>query len=1644
MRRGGILKTIEFLSYLRSLDIQVFVDGEKLRCNAPEAGLTVELRAEIQQRKAEIIEFLKAANYTNNSSSTPLIPISRSEIPLSFAQQRLWFLDQLVPNNPFYNVPVAVRLTGSLNLAALSQTFNELVQRHEALRTTFVIVEGQPVQLINPTLEISLSVIDLRQSQTDREIQARQLTIEETKRPFNLSTEPLLRVKLLHLDETEYILVLNMHHIVSDGWSIGVLIREVAALYAAFVNNQPNPLPKLTIQYADFAYWQRKWLQGEVLEKQLSYWQRQLDGISMLNLPTDRPRRAVQTYQGARQRVQLPKSLSGSLSAIAHQEKVTLFITLLAAFQILLYRYTHQEDIAVGTPIANRNHSEIEGLIGFFVNSLVLRTDLSGNPTFRELLSRVKEVALGAYAHQDLPFEKLVEELHPERNLNQNPLFQVVFALQNAPMSALELPELTLSPLQFDTESTRFDLEFHLWEPEVENGLWVDTSEGISGFVIYSTDLFDEATITRMLAHFQTLLEGVVANPDEQIGNLPLLSGSELHQLLAEWNNTQANYPQDRCIHELFENQAIQNPDAIALISDNVETRYIASQKPIAFQKAIASPKHVTSLTYKDLNTRSNQLAHHLKKLGVKAEVIVGICVERSFDMVIGMLAILKAGGAYLPLDPSYPSERLHFMLEDAQVSVLLTHERWFENFQNSNFQVICVDNWEIIAQESQDNPISNVTVDNLGYVIYTSGSTGRPKGVKIEHRGILNLIFWHQKAFAVSPRDRATQIAGVGFDACSWEILPYLSVGASIYFVDDDTRKSPELLRDWLISKAITICFLPTPLAEKVLLLDWSNNAALRILLIGGDKLNQYPLPEYPFQVVNNYGPTENTVVTTSGCVSIRSQEDPPNPRHITQRFVPPHVSGSPYKGGLEGLEVPIIGRPIANTKVYILDKYLQPVPIGVAGELYISGDGLARGYLNRPDLTETRFLPCGKPQSVYEETGFLPKARLYKTGDLGRYRIDGNIEFLGRLDEQVKIRGYRIELGEIEAVVSQHPAVQQTVVMIREDKGEKRIVACVAPKAEYGNQQENIQLRQLQDEQVLQWQILYNETYNQPATDTDPTFNIIGWNSSYTNQPIPAEQLREWLNNQVAQIMALQPQRVLEIGCGTGLILFRIAPYCIKYCGTDFSSVSLNYIQQQLQQEMPQVTLHQKMATDFESVEAAAFDTVILNSVVQYFPSIDYLMRVLEGAVQATAPGGFIFIGDVRSLPLLEAFHASVQLYQAEPSLKISQLQQRVQMQIFQETELVIDPAFFNALKQRFEQISHVQIQLMRGRSCNELMQFRYNAILYIDGEKGQGSKGDEERGSRGEYTSEYDYSSLDWHKNNFTVSAVRQLLIENKAEILRITNVPNARVMAAVKILEWLSGVEDFRTVGQIRKVQEDNLGVDPEDLYDLNIPYNVDISWSNLSNEGRYDVVFTRQDASKKTIFPHQTTDLRPWQSYANNPLQAKATRKLVPKLQTYLSQRLPEYMMPSAFVVLESLPLTANGKVDRRALIALDDAIKPQLTENYIAPQTAIEQVLVKIFAEVLGLKHVGINDNFFELGGHSLLATQLVSRIRDAFGFELPLRSVFETPRIIDLSKLVEKSKENNSQNQVPALVPLSRESRRMRLSSLNKENKDE
>ncbi|BDI18012.1 hypothetical protein ANSO36C_38140 [Nostoc cf. commune SO-36] len=904
--------------------------------------------------------------------------------PVSFAQQRLWFLDQLNPDNTIYNVPTVIRLTGSLNLTALEQTFNEIVRRHETLRTTFIVLDGQPLQAIAPSLTISISVLDLQLlPDGEREVQVNSIINAEIEHPFDLSSGPLLRVKLLVLSNTEHILLLNMHHIICDDWSIGVLIRELGMLYTAFAQNQPSPLLELPLQYADFAHWQREWLQGEVLQTQLTYWQQQLNGISMLHLPTDKPRPAIQSYEGATQFFELPKKLTDALEKLSQQEGVTFFMMLLAAFKTLLYRYTDQKDIAVGSPIANRNRSEIEGLIGFFVNSLVLRSNLSGNPTFREFLGRVREVTLGAYSQQDLPFDKLVEELHPERNLSYHPLFQVVFSLQNAPMSALELPGLVPSFMNIDLKKTRFDLELHLWKCSDDfRSLWGanwENSEGLRGVIVYNTDLFDKATISRMLKHFKTLLSSIVANPEQRIANLPLLSEAELHQILVEWNNTNANYPDDKCIHQLFEEQVQYHPDSIAVIFGNEQ------------------------LTYQQLNNRSNQLAKYLQKIGVGSETLVGICISQSIEMIVGLLGILKAGGAYLPLDSSYPQERLKFMLEDAQVSVLLTQEKLLKSFEYFLNPIVCIDkDWEIITQENKNN-LDSATSNNLAYVIYTSGSTGKPKGVAIAHKAV-NRLVCNTNYIKLSASDKIAQASNTSFDAATFEIWGALLNGAQLIGVSKDVILSPHEFALQLKQKEISVLFLTTALFQQIARDVPQAFASLRYLLFGGEAVNirwvkkiiQHGAPKH---LIHVYGPTENT--TFSSYYHIQEL-----PKSAT--FIP-------------------IGCPINNTQIYILDTHLQLLPIGVTGELYIGGDGLAREYLNQPKLTAEQF--------ITNHFSNNSKTRLYKTGDLARYLPDGNIEFLGRSDNQVKIRGFRIELSEIEAVLSEHLAVRETVVIADED---------------------------------------------------------------------------------------------------------------------------------------------------------------------------------------------------------------------------------------------------------------------------------------------------------------------------------------------------------------------------------------------------------------------------------------------------------------------------------------------------------------------------------------------------------------------------------------------------------------------------------
>lgn len=1459
-----------------------------------------------------------------------IAPVTRNQnLPLSFAQQRLWFLEQLLPDSPFYNFPQTFRLFGQVNVKALEQSLNEIVRRHEVLRTTFASLDGQPVQIIIPALSVLIHLEDLRslpESEKDTEIQ--RLSIEEFQQPFNINRGPLLRAALIQIDAEESLLLLSIHHIVFDGWSVSVLFQELTLLYQAFANGLPSPLTELTIQYADFAVWQRQWLQGKVISEQLSYWKQQLADLPILQLPSNRPRPAIQTYRGARQPLALSKSLSEAVTRFSQHEGATLYMTLLAAFQTLLYRYTSSEDIVVGSLIANRHHQEIESLIGFFVNTLVLRSDFSDSPTFRQLLKQVREVTLEAYAHQDVPFEKLVEELEPERDLSRHPLFQICFALQNVPIQALELSGLTINHRLEHNGTAKFDLFLELFE----------TPDGISGWFEYSTDLFDAATISRLGENFQTLVAGIVANPDQKVADLPLLTPAERQQLLVEWNQTQADYPQQTCIHQLFEAQVKRVPDSIAAI--------FADQQ----------------ITYRELNARANQLARHLQALGVRPDVLVGICLERSLDAIVALLGVLKAGGAYIPLDPAYPQQRLSLMVSDSQLSVLLTQQHLLAQLPQHQAHIVCLDkDWHDIATQSQDNLDTNVNPDNLAYVIYTSGSTGKPKGVQIMHGSVVNFLHFMGQHLELTEQDTLLSVTTLSFDIAVLEIFLPITLGARVVTVSREEAMDGTALIAKL-TNGVTV-MQATPATWQLLLeAGWQGSKDLKILC-GGEALPRKLAKQLQQRCAilwNVYGPTETTIWSAT------------------------------YKVASEDGQV-LIGRPIANTQFYILDSQLQPVPVGVPGELYIGGAGLARGYLNRPDLTEARFIPNPFTQSKASD-------RLYKTGDLVRYLPDGNIEYLSRIDHQVKIRGFRIELGEIEAVLTQHPSVQKGVVIDREDiPGQKRLVAYLVQN----QKDENAPLlANWQTEHLSQWQTIYDQTYKQTTEEQNRVFNTIGWNSSYTGMPIPAEEMREWVDCTVERILSLQPSQVLEIGCGTGLLLCKIISHCTKYWGTDFAPEALRQIQQ-LQmsgRDWPQLTLLQRPADNFEGIEADAFNTVIINSVVQYFPSIDYLLQVLTGAVNAVQPGGFIFIGDVRSLPLLEAYHTSVALCQASSTLSTVQLQERIHQRLNQEEELVIDPDFFRALGQHLPKIGRVQIQVKRGQHHNELTKFRYDAILHI------GTDTDSTVG----------ITWLDWQQQQLTVSSVRHLLLATQPEILGIKNVPNARVIQEIKTIELLNSPEGAKTVGEVRSHLEQlpQIGIDPEELWNLSqdLPYLLDITWSESSVVDCYDVVFRHHEREgvTKAIANRDTVALKPWNYYANQPLQGKFTRKLAVELRRFLEQKLPEYMIPTAFVSLEKLPLTPNGKLDRRSLPAPDQS-RSSLQAALITPRTPTESKMVAIWTKVLGSDRVGIQDNFFELGGNSLLATQLMMYLRETFQVELPVRYIFEQQTIEGLSQIIDK-----------------------------------
>jgi pristinamycin I synthase-3/4 len=1443
-------------------------------------------------------------------------------VPLSFAQRRLWFLNRLQGPNATYSIPVALRLTGELDEDALRSALADVLERHEVLRTVYPAAGGEPCQqVVAPDRAAPVFAVVA----TDADRIAGELAVAAGYR-FDVTRDLPLRTTLFRLGPDSHVLLVLLHHIAGDGWSLAPLVRDLTTAYAARRQRRRPGWSALPVQYADYTLWQRDLLGAEDdpqsrYGRQLAYWTSALEGApKRLSLPTDHTRPTVEGHVGQTVPFQLGPELTGRLATLAQACDASLFMVLHAAFAALLTRMGAGTDIPVGSPIAGRSDDALDDLVGFFVNTLVLRTDTSGDPTFRELVARVREVDLAAYAHQDLPFEKLVEAVNPQRSLSRNPLFQVLLAFQSMPSARPALSGLDVAVEPVPVGFAKFDLALAVAERRDADG-----DRCVEGDWEFSTDLFERSTVEALGARLVALLAQVGADPDRRLGDLAVLVEDERDRMLGEWTGTRRDTP-DATWPDLFERQVAADPDGVALVDEGVALRYA------------------------EVNARANRLARSLVGRGVGPERVVALCLPRGAELIVAVLAVLKAGGAYLPVDPGYPADRIRYLLQDARPGVVLTTAT-AAHLLPPGHDVLFVD--QPVASAPADDLSDADLADadrtaplhplHVAYVIYTSGSTGQPKGVPVSHRNVVANLTPLIGEFGLGPGCRVLQFASISFDAALWEITLALLSGATLVVAPADKLQPGPALADLVATAGITFATLP-PSALPVLP-DGALPADL-VLVVAGEATPPEQVERWSAgrRMINAYGPTETTVCATM----------------------------SP---ALSGKVVPPIGRPIPNAAAYVLDGTLALVPPDVVGELYLSGAGVARGYLGRPRLTAERFVadPYGPPG-----------ARMYRTGDLARWRPDGQLEFAGRIDHQVKVRGFRVEPGEIEAALAAHPSVGQVAVVARDDRdGGKQLVAYVVPADVPHDRDEHREHTQLD-----RWRQTYDQHYA-AATGAFGT-DFAGWNSSYTGTPIPVEEMAEWRRASADRIRALRPRRVLEIGCGTGLIMAALAGECEAFWGTDISAEVIDRLREQvaaLPELAGRVRLRAQAAEVTDGLPAGYFDTIVLNSVVQYFPSADYLADVLGKAISLLAPGGTVFVGDVRDHRTLRTFRTAVELRRAG-AFADAAVRRAVEQSLDAEPELLLAPDFFAACGQRMPAVAGVEIELRRGRHHNEMSRYRYDVVLRT------GAVTDPTAGGAEEVRR--------WGADLADLPTLTALLGDGGPARLRLTGVPNARVEPESAAGAALARGDVAGAVAHL-DAPAPRAVPDPEAFWSLgaSLGYRVAVTWAPGRDDGGTEVVFAAGGAGPVTGTYRPVADLdAPLRTFANDPARAHEAVALPPTLRAHAARLLPPYLVPAAVVVLGELPVTPNGKLDRGALPAPDWG-GPALGRR---PRNQIEEILSTLFGEILGLPPVGIDRSFFELGGHSLLATRLLSRIRTVLGVDLAVRDLFETPSVAELS----------------------------------------
>ncbi|MEW2399418.1 condensation domain-containing protein [Streptomyces sp. NPDC046862] len=1446
----------------------------------------------------------------------------RSGLPLSFAQQRIWYLNRMLPEETMYNVAGAARLRGNLDVDVMRRCLTETVRRHEVLRTTYHVgPDGKGgVQRVNEAPDLQLPVTDLRHLAGDAlQAAVREHCASETSRPFDLETDLMLRPLLLRLADDEYLMILCQHHVATDGWSLNLLIREIAALYGAFSAGQESPLEPLDLQYGDFAAWQRRYLTPEKMEEELVYWRERLHETRLVDAATGLPRPTTLTWDGGTVRYRMPAELVSGLTRLAESERATPYMALVAAYSVVLARWSGQDDIIIGCPIAGRTRGEIAPLIGCFLNELPLRMDLSGEPTYRELLRQARDVCLGAYDHQDVPFEKMVEEVNPERDsMSHAPLVRHQLGLHNEPRYRIDLPEVSFEVEALSTNTARFDLEVDLT---------VEDDGEISGMVYYSTDLYREDVVRRMLDRLTTVVAGAVADPDLAVWRLPLLGAAERETVTTELAGVpEATEPST--VHALVERRAATAPDAIAVLD------------------------HGTPWTYQELDVRANQLAHWLRHLGVGTDTPVPVVLTPSALRLVAMLAVLKAGGAAVPLNPEHKGADVRAAITDTRSKLVLTDgdtlldSRLRLDEVDGSVRMLALDTvGERIEGYPGTPPGTAVSTDALAVLSYAKKISGTPAGLCTTHAGVVHRLTWMSGRFPLTVGEHVLPRARAGLDAAPWDLLWPLTAGATLV-VDEGVPATVGTLRT-------------TPSALEALLAD----------------------------------PAVHGLRGTLRRIVLDAEQPWPALLADVERALP-GVEVETLTGAAEAA-ADIVTRSSGGARLFVLDHHTELVPIGVPGELWLGLPYEPRGFWGRPVCTAAAFVPDPS----------RPGARLYRSGLRARWLADGTLDLLGPAEHAFTLQGHRVEFSELAGSLAAHAEVGRAAVLPHPDP-EAGLVSYVSLREDSEDSGD-----------VERWRKAFEEAYGNRAAEADPGLNLGGWTSPSTGDFVSAGEMGEWAEATFRRVLGLRPHDVLEIGCRTGSLLFKLAARCDgAYVGTDLSARALTRIRQHqdwLATKAESVRLLERGPDDFSGLDDDSFDTVVFNGVVSYFPGLGHLEHVLRESLRVVRDGGRIYLGDVRSLPLAQALHLSAPWGAADPDDPADALLEQVSRRAGAEEELVVAPEAFVDLASRLPGVTGVSLLPKLGRGRNELSLFRYDVVLHIGGQP-----------------ADVPWTTLDWDVEGLTTARLKDRLAGQSQTPLMLAGVPDIRLNVKLQSLELLHSGR-VRTVGELTESIRPVLAapggpVDPQELVTAGQDAGYEVS-VRCSGTGTVDVLLLPRAGDGPPLGPVLSAvapAAQPPGEWTNDPVRAARIRSVSPQLRSHLQVYFPTYMIPSAFVMVDDWPLHLDGTLDHTRL-PLPVTLPADEAAAQREPATETEKAIAKIWADALGLDRIGVHDDFFALGGHSLLGVEVVEKVREVYDVDLPLGRLFESPTVAAAAEYIDGVQATG--DGAPKLVPIQR-----------------